>query len=63
MRKRSILFGILSGLFGSNSNKSKVNQSSFMPWEENEIKKGNYAAYQFEEEELEDDDYYNEDID
>lgn len=63
MRKRSILFGILSGLFGSNSNKSKVNQPSFMPWEEKEIKKGNYEAYQFEEEELEDDDYYNEDID
>lgn len=35
----------------------------FFNWEKKETKKGNYKPFNFEEEELEDDDYYNEDID
>ena len=30
-------------------------------WQKEEVKKGNYDPWNFEEEELEDDDYYNED--
>lgn len=30
-------------------------------WQKEEVKKGNYGPWNFEEEELEEDDYYNED--
>ena len=57
--------GLLAGLFlwlGSNK-KSTANNNPFFNWEKKETKKGNYKPFNFEEEELEDDDYYNEDID
>ena len=34
-----------------------------MPWEKEEVKKGNYDSWNFEEEDLEEDDYYYEDRD
>ena len=55
-----ILAGIISGLF-SGSSKSKKTSSDIMSWEHDYIDKNEYEPYQFEEEDLEDDDFYNED--
>ncbi len=57
---KGILTGILSGLF-SDSNKSSKSSPDTMSWEQDYIDKGNYEPYQFEEEDLEEDDFYSED--
>ena len=58
---------ILCGLFlGLPKNKKSTNTKKIehlMPWEQEEVNKGNYETWNFEEEELEDDDYYNDDLD
>lgn len=62
--RRFLINAFWSGLFGSiiGSEKSK-NNSDLTDYEQSEIDKGNYEPYQFEESELEDDDYYNDDLD
>ncbi len=60
---RELLFGVLLGA-SSNSKKEKEKNDDFlMPWEKEEVKKGNYDSWNFEEEDLEEDDYYYEDRD
>ena len=54
-----ILFWSAIGAIGNN----KTNNSSLMPWEEDAIKNNGYESYNFEEEELEEDDYYSDDLD
>jgi len=61
--KGSLLEGTLLGLLSSNNKTKKKDTSGLMPWERKKVKKGNYNSWNLEEEELEDDDYYNEDID
>ncbi len=57
-----ILLGSILGL--SNNKRNNKNHSDYlMNWEQDEIKNGNYDKWNFEEEELEDDDYYNDDLD
>ena len=60
--KQSIFAGINSffSLFTSSSKNTNDN-SNYSSIEEEEIAKGNYEPYQFEEEDLEEDDYYYED--
>jgi hypothetical protein len=53
--------GFLSFLFEDTDNNKKDKNAGLDNWQKKEIKKGNYAPYNFEEEELEDDDYYFED--
>ena len=58
--------GAIFSVFSSNSKSSKhstFNDHNYSSIEQEEILKGNYEPYQFEEEELEDDDYYFEDPD
>ncbi len=55
------LFGVLLGLFSNKKNKKAKRMDYLMPWEQEEVNKGNYDSWNFEEEELEDDDYYSED--
>ena len=55
--RRAIISGLFSGLLGS----SNSSNPDIMPWEQDYIDKGDYEPYQFEEEELEEDDFYNED--
>ncbi len=52
---------VLAGIFLSSSKKTKKDKKIdyLMPSEQNEVKKGNHDSWNFEEEELEDDDYYN----
>jgi hypothetical protein len=57
--RRAALFGILSGL-----NKSKTkssNTDNLMPWEQDLVDNGEYEPYHFEEEDMEEDDFYYED--
>ena len=54
---RAIISGFFSGLLGS----SNSSNPDIMPWEQDYIDKGDYEPYQFEEEDLEEDDFYNED--
>lgn len=56
---KSIFWEIVGALFGR-SNKTK-DTKEISTWEAKEIKNGNYEPYQFEEEDLEEDDYYYED--
>lgn len=57
MIRRAIFSGFFSGLLGS----SKGSNPDINPWEQDYIDKGDYEPYQFEEEDLEEDDFYNED--
>ena len=59
----STLFGVFLGLSDNKHNKKEKQTDYLMPWEQEEVKKGNYDPWNFEEEELEDDDYYNDDLD
>lgn len=60
--RRGIMGGILSGLFSSNKSKSKTEDIPYlMSWEQDEVNKGNYTPDQFEEEEMDEDDYYSND--
>jgi hypothetical protein len=47
----------------TNRNRNHVKHYGLMDNEMDEVKKGNYVYYNFEEEDLEDDDYYNDDLD
>ena len=47
----------------SNNSKVKPKEVYLMSNEREEVNKGSYEEHNFEEEELEDDDYYNEDLD
>ena len=58
-----ILLGAFLGLSDNKKNKADKQPDYLMPWEQEEVKKGNYDSWNFEEEELEDDDYYNDDLD
>lgn len=55
-------FGVLMfGLFSGNT--QKKDNSDLMSWEKEAIKNGNYEHFNFEEQELEEDDYYYDDLD
>jgi uncharacterized Zn finger protein len=56
--RKNTFFGLLSRLFDDSSSKSCSNKDYLMPWEQDYVNKGEYEPYQFEEEELEEDDYY-----
>ena len=58
---KAIINGAISGFFGGMINSNSNSSSDIMPWEQDYIDKGDYEPYQFEEEELEEDDFYNED--
>ena len=60
MRKLSRM-ALLSGLFGGLISKNSNSSSDLMSWEEDAIKNDGYKDYNFEEEELEEDDFYYED--
>jgi hypothetical protein len=57
--RRAALFGILSGLNKSNTKSSDTD--NLMPWEQELVDSGKYEPYNFEEEEMEEDDFYYED--
>ena len=57
MIRRAIFSGLFFGLIGS----SGSSNPDLNPWEQDYIDKGDYEPFQFEEEDLEDDDFYNED--
>ena len=63
--RRAAFFGLLSGIFdglsSSNSNSSSSDTDYLMPWEQDLVDKGEYEPYHFEEEEMEEDDFYYED--
>ena len=61
MRKATFA-GLISGLFGTNKN-SKTNKSDLSDWEIREINNGNYEPINFEEEDLDEDDFYSDDLD
>lgn len=58
----STIFGLFFGL-SNNKNTKDEKVDYLMPLEQEEVKKGNYNSWNFEEEELEEDDYYNDDLD
>lgn len=60
-----IILSFLSGLLGDSENeKNKHNLGNDLDsLQEDELKNGNYDSWNFEEEDLEDDDYYSEDDD
>lgn len=60
-----IILSFLSGLLGDSENgKNKHNWGDDLDsLQEDELKNGNYDSWNFEEEDLEDDDYYSEDDD
>ena len=45
----------------SNYSDEELDEYGLEDWQKDEVKKGNYDPWNFEEEELEDDDYYSED--
>lgn len=62
LNRKSIFWTLISTIFGASKDNKKLNNDfDLTSYEQEEINKGNYEPYQFEEEELEDDDYYFED--
>lgn len=61
-KKKSGDLSLLSLLLMNYSNK-KRNNSRLENWQDDLVKSGKYDSWNFEEEELEDDDYYNDDLD
>lgn len=61
--RRATFFGLLSGIFDGFNNKSTSygNPDYLMPWEKDLTNKGEYEYFNFEEDELEEDDFYYED--
>ena len=57
MLRKALFWGLVSGLAGGKSTPS----DELMPWEREAILNGDYSNYNFEEEELEEDDFYYED--
>ena len=61
---KQILLGLFLGFSLSNNKKSKTIKADYlMPWEQYEVDNGNYDLWNFEEEDLEEDDYYSDDLD
>lgn len=58
--KKAAFAGLLSGLFSGNK---KSNKSDLSDWEVQEINKGNYEHMNFEEEDMDEDDFYSDDLD
>lgn len=60
-----IILSFLSGLLDNSENqKDKLDGNNDLDsFQTDELNKGNYDSWNFEEEDLEDDDYYNEDDD
>jgi hypothetical protein len=48
-------------LFNTNSNDEEKDTDSLMDWEKDLVDKGEYEPYNFEEEEMDEEDYYSED--
>ena len=65
MRRRlrgAAFFGLLGGLFSSDSSsKNKYDDNALMDWEEDLVNRGEYEPYNFEEENMEEEDFYYED--
>ena len=61
IHRRAALYGLLNGLSNSKSNKDSIDTDNLMPWEEDLVKKKEYEPYHFEEEDMEEDDFYYED--
>lgn len=60
MKRRALVWGLIDGLsIGIKSNNTVEND--LMSWEKEAIKNDGYESHNFEEEELEEDDYYFED--
>lgn len=63
--KRVLFFELLSGIFegiGNLGNTTKKSDTDYlMPWEQDLVNKGEYESYNFEEEDMDEDDYYYED--
>lgn len=61
--RRAVFLGFLSKTFDIlNSNNSKSHNTDYlMPWEQDLVDNGEYEPYHFEEEEMEEDDFYYED--
>ena len=57
------VFSVLDSILSLFSSSTKRNNSNYSDIEKDEILKGNYEHYQFEEEDLEEDDYYYDDLD
>ena len=56
------LFKFVSFMDGfTNDNNNNDDDDTLMGWEEDLVDKGEYEPYNFEEEDMEDDDYYSED--
>lgn len=60
MKGRALLCGLIDGL-SSGIKSNDVIDNNLMSWEEDAIKNDGYESHNFEEEELEEDDYYFED--
>lgn len=60
-----IILSFLSGLLDNSENQKDEldGNNDLNSFQTNELNKGNYDSWNFEEEDLEDDDYYNEDDD
>ncbi len=58
---------VIDKIIVSKEKEEKLSKSDdfdeLMPWEREEVDSGNYEPFNFEEEDLEDDDYYNDDLD
>lgn len=62
--KKAAFFGLLSGLFSGSENQSKKTDfNSLMPWEQNLVDQKEYELHHFEEENIDEDDYYSDDLD
>lgn len=59
--RKTIFDGIFSNLFNNSINSNENDSFDLTPLEKTEIHKGNYDSFQFEEDGLEEDDYYYED--
>lgn len=60
MKRRALIWGLIDGLSSSIKSNNTV-ENELMSWEEDAVKNGGYKSHNFEEEELEEDDYYFED--
>lgn len=59
--RKSILAGIFSSFIDNSINSNENSYCDLTSFEKDQVNNGNYELFQFEEEELEDDDFYYED--